>query len=208
MSYVALNSMGRALGVISPTGQAWNTPTYQACAGHSIQMCGSYNYTQGWTPQQLAHCIDAEQQKCIAIAQAALTTVLTSAQVKAMQAAINTALQKYDYCPIAVDGNLGPETCGAAAWAAGIGAPVSVPGVCGKTVPMGSGFLKDCKQALPTLPALPPPPKPAPPMVPPPVAPVVYKPPVKKANMLVVGSIAAAIAGGGFLLAKKKGWVK
>jgi hypothetical protein len=204
MSYHATG----ALGVISPAGQAWNTPTYQACAGHSIQMCGYYNETQGWTPQQLSHCIDAEQQKCIAIAQAALATVLSSAQIKAMQAAINAALQKYDYCPIAVDGNLGPETCGAAAWAAGIGAPVSVPGVCGSKIPMGSGFLKDCKQALPTLPVLPPPPVKPPVVPPPPVAPPAYKPPVKKANIMVVGAVATMVAGGGYWLAKKKGWVK
>jgi hypothetical protein len=57
-------------------------------------------------------------------------------------------------------------------------------------------------------------PKPAPalppPVAPPPVAPPVVPVPVqpKKANMLVVGGVAAAVAGGGYLLAKKKGWIK
>lgn len=57
-------------------------------------------------------------------------------------------------------------------------------------------------------------PKPAPPPqiapLPPPVTPIVpvAPRPVKKANMLVVGGIAAAIAGGGYLMAKKKGWIK
>lgn len=56
-------------------------------------------------------------------------------------------------------------------------------------------------------PALPPPAVPVP--IPPPsaVLPPV-KPQPKKANMLVVGGLMAAVAGGGYLIAKKKGWVK
>lgn len=208
MSYHAISAAG--LGIVSPTGQSWNTPTYQACMGYYIQQCGVKGYQAGWPQALVTSCIDAEQKKCIAQAQAALTTTLTSAQVKALQAVINQALQQHGYCAIGVDGNLGPTTCGAAAWAAGIGAPVSVPGVCGKTVPMGSGFLKDCPTAppAPVAPAPRPTPPPAPMAPAPPVAPPIPYQPPKKANMLVVGGVAAALAGGGWLLAKKKGWIK
>lgn len=208
MSYHTING----LGIVSPTGQSWNTPNYQACMGYYIQQCGVKGYQGNWSTAMVTACIDTEQKKCIAQAQAALTTTLTSSQVKALQVALNQALQQHGYCSIGVDGNLGPTTCGVAAWAAGIGAPVAVPGVCGKTVPMGSGFLKDC--AAPSPPVAPPPllPKPAPapaPVTPaPPVAPVVPYQPPKKANMLVVGGVAAMVAGGGWLLAKKKGWIK
>jgi|SRR3990167_2511435 len=46
------------------------------------------------------------------------------------------------------------------------------------------------------------------PVPPPTVSIVPYKPPVKKANILVVGAVATAVAGGGYWLAKTKGWIK
>lgn len=222
MSYVVLPSGG--LGIISPTGQTWNTPTYQACIGYRIQQCGVQGQQGNWSTSQVTSCIDSAQQQCIAQAKAQLGTVLTSSQISALQSAINTALSKYQYCPINVDGDLGPQTCGAAAWAAGTGAPVSVPGVCGKTISMGTGFLQDCSAPVPVPASLallnPPAPvkKPAggggsggggggalpPPALTLPTA----KPKLSTANMLIAGGVIAGVAVIGYAVAKKKGWIK
>ncbi len=216
---------GNALGIISPTGQSWNTPTYNACMGYSVQQCGSQGYQAGWSTAQVTACIDTAQQKCIAQAKSALTSVLTSSQVTALQQAINTALKKYNYCPIGVDGSLGPETCGASAWAAGTGAPVSVPGPCGKTIAMGTGFLQDCSAPVPvpaSLSLLTPVPaaKPGggaasgggsgggPALLPPPLVVPVTKPKLSTANLLITGGVIAAVAVVGYAVAKKKGWIK
>lgn len=193
-----------------PTGQTWNNTTYQACMGHQVQKCGAEGYAYKWSAAETNACIEAAQKGCIAAAKAAATS-LSKAQVIALQQAINAKLQQYNYCPIGVDGNLGPTTCGAAAWAAGVGAAgVTVPGACGTTVKVGSGFLKDCAPGTP-----PPEPEPVtppapPPVAPPPVTPPVAPPPVKKkggvSTAWVVGGLLAAglVAGVAVAASKKK----
>lgn len=204
------------LGLLDPTGQSWNNATYQACAGVAIQSCGAQAYQGDWPQSQLTACIESAQSKCIATAKAAIAApTLTSAQVSALQARINAALAQYGYCPIGVDGQLGPQTCGASAWAVKVDPSISVPGVCGSTVKMGSGFLKDCAKEA----ALPPPPVVAPksvyvapkPAVGP-IAPSAYlapaKPKTSTASMLMMGGVVAGVAVAGYFVAKKKGWLK
>jgi len=204
-----------ALGIIDPKGQTWNNTTYQACAGAAIQSCGSQAFEGGWPQSQLAACIDSAQSKCISLAKSAMTSVMTTGQVSTLQQKINAALAKYGYCPIDVDGQLGPTTCGASAWAVKTDPSIGVPGVCGSTIKVGSGFLVDCaigpvtKTLTETAPPKPtyavkPAVKPAPPMA--------YLPPAKPkmstANMMMIGGAVAGVGVLGYYVAKKKGWLK
>ncbi len=193
------------IGLIDPAGQSWNNATYQACVGVAIQSCGAQAYESNWPKSQLDDCLDSAQMKCIAQAKAAAgAPALSSAQVKALQTKINIALQKYEYCPIGVDGDLGPTTCGAAAWAVKTDPSIVVPGACGTTIKMGSGFLKDCPAGAPP-PELPPPPPPKPPVTPPvtpPIAPP--KKPAATTAWVVGGLLAAAVVAGVAVAAQKK----
>lgn len=127
----------RSLGAVDPTGQPWNNATYNYCIGPAIQSCGEQFASQ---PELLQQCIDNEQAKCIQKAKNAPT--LDAAGVKALQVKINNALAQYGYCPIGVDGKLGPETCGAAGWAVKTDPSITVPAYCNTVKPVLN--LKDC----------------------------------------------------------------
>jgi hypothetical protein len=199
---------GKALGLIDPKGQSWNTPTYQACVGVAIQKCGEKAYQNSWPESQLNDCMDTAQMQCIAQAKSSASTALSSSQVSALQTKINAALTKSGYCPIAVDGKLGPITCGSAAWAVAVDPSIVVPGACGKTITMGSNFLKECPSGETPQPSPPPPPpkQPQQPLPPPQQQPV--QPLQKKASnstAWIVGGLAAtAVVVGVAIAAKKK----
>jgi hypothetical protein len=185
---------GTALGLLDPTGQSWNTVVYQACIGRLFQDCG-----EKYEGAQLEQCLEAAQQECIRQAKAAMTQTLSSAEIKALQTKINSLLSKYEYCPIAVDGILGGQTCGAAAWAAGIDSTISVPGACSN---IAMTFrLSDCPSGTP-----PPEPKPAPLPAPPPDD-TVYLPPSEpgvSAAWIVGGLAVALLAGTAYAMSRKK----
>jgi len=204
--FAGMNGMGsyeqaaagvRGLGLLDPEGKSWNTPTYQACIGVRIQKCGEEKASRGWSDAELLDCIEKEQSVCIA--QVTTSSSLTSAQVLALQKRINVALTMHGYCPISEDGKLGPITCGASAWAVSADPSIIVPGACGKSVRMGSGFLSDCPKDK--TPQVPKPDETIPVDVPPPATtpPATYTPPPPpKATGIstawMVGGILAAVA--------------
>jgi len=121
-------------------GAIEDTLSYQACVGKKIEGCSNQFPPDlpgnQWSAAQLAKlndCIVKVQSDC---RQQALNAAgaLSSAQVKTLQSSINKALVQNGYQTIAVDGILGPNTCGAATWAASAGYAVVVPGACGNNI--------------------------------------------------------------------------
>jgi hypothetical protein len=121
-----------------------------------------------------------------------------SADTEQLQRDLNTILKPNDRCPLAVDGKLGPGTCGAAKWAdANFGGVVTTPPppfTC-------KSFTEPGRCPSGETPVVVAPPLPAPP---PPLAP---RPPQKssKASMWAIGGLLAAVAvGGAYALSRKK----
>lgn len=199
------------LGLIEPTGQTWNTDTYNKCIGPKFQECSSK-----YSGQQLTDCLDAMQLECIAIALnqlqaqtkvSAYPWLVYSADTKTLQAKVNTELTKLGYRAIGTDGKLGSETCGA------LRLLYQTTGGEWMTLYGGNckGYIDPTKIDQPPEPP-PPAPPPAEPKPPEAVVPPGYEPTVKPkmttASAMMVGGILAAVMGGGYYYAKKKGWIK
>jgi hypothetical protein len=119
-------------------------PSYQACIGAQISSCNAAfpNWTDADQKTALDACIKTAQGTCKLQVELAATQTLSPSAITALQNQINAELKKYQYCPIGVDGKLGGETCGAAIWAAGVGAALIVPSQCNSI--KNTFQLKDC----------------------------------------------------------------
>lgn len=154
-----VGSISRFTGLGSgAVGAIEDTASYQACVGKKIEGCGNQfppDLANGqWSAgrlKQLNDCIASVEAAC---RQQALNaaSALDKSQVRALQTAINKYLTQNGYKPIAVDGILGPNTCGASIWAASAGYPIVVPGAC----PSGTAWAPvDAGTASPAVPAAP-----------------------------------------------------
>jgi len=123
----AVSGLGRALGIASIIpGDCWDAPGFSDC--HATQFAKAQADCQGGEAAanfggDMDTCTDvyADQysmqicapNSCPQTIPKVQTGGMTAAQVTAAQQAINAALTKNGYKTIAVDGKLGPGTCGA-----------------------------------------------------------------------------------------------
>lgn len=138
-------------------------------------------------------------------------------RVKSLQSYLNKVLASAAYAPIGVDGDVGPQTCGAIAWYKATGRSIAT-GTTRDRIDenlsyLGAYYDKACAAkkpwkppAKPSVVSVKPAPSTAPASQPPPLA---YQPPMSTATKAVIGmGVGALVVGGGYWLARKKGMVR
>lgn len=140
----------------------------------------------------------------VAVTQIAATVVNPDA-VRSAQNALNVALAAAGMCAIGVDGDAGPETCGAQTWL------IANAGGDGLTQSQRDAISKKCSTSSKTAPSACPSATVAPvvapvvPPTPPPAPPAPLKPKMSTASMVMGAGIAAVAVGGLYYYFKHKG---